>query len=270
MNNRSTRPSPVRAPRSRGTDSYDNLEPLLARLAVLDAVDPRRKPLRDELITRCLPLAENIARKYVGRGENFEDLLQTARVGMMLAIDRFDPQYGTPFLSFAIPTIMGEVRRHFRDYTWAVRVPRRLKEIQLGMGSAIEVLFQRLGRMPTAGEIAAELDVDPVEVTQALIAGNGYRSLSIEACFTSDDYESTAMLDLLGAEQSEFGTVEDRMAVKPLIEALPERDRQVLSMRFFDSQSQVRIAESVGVSQMQVSRILSRTLNALHEQALRD
>ncbi|WP_369636044.1 RNA polymerase sigma factor SigF [Nocardia sp. JMUB6875] len=225
--------------------------------------------MRDELISRCLPLAEHIARKYIGRGENFEDLLQTARVGLVLAIDRFDPGYGTPFLSFAIPTIMGEVRRHFRDYTWAVRVPRRLKEIQLGMGSAIEALFQRLGRMPTAGEIAAELDVDPAEVTQALIAGNGYRSLSIEACLAGDG-ESTALLDLLGAEQSAFGTVEDRIAVKPLIEALPERDRQVLNMRFFDSQSQIRIAESFGVSQMQISRILSRTLNTLREQALRD
>ncbi|MET9487868.1 SigB/SigF/SigG family RNA polymerase sigma factor [Nocardia sp. NPDC006630] len=272
MTSQSTLTSPSRAPRTRrGSDSYDNLEPLFARLAQLSDGDPRRKPLRDDLIERCLPLAENIARKYAGRGENYEDLLQTARVGMVVAINRFDPDFGASFLSFAIPTIMGEVRRHFRDYTWAVRVPRRLKELQLTIGLAIDRLFQRLGHVPTAAEIAEELGADPAEVMQALIARNGYRSSSIDACLDNDnDYTPISLLDALGSEQTDFRLVEDLMAVKPLIEALPERDRQVLIMRFFDTQPQIRIAETLGVSQMQISRILSRVLNSLQEQALRD
>ncbi|MFB8282347.1 sigma-70 family RNA polymerase sigma factor [Nocardia colli] len=172
----------ARAPRTyRGTDDYTTLEPHFARLATLAADDPRRPGLRTELITRSLPLAEHIARKYAGRGENFDDLLQIARVGMVAAVDRYDPHYGASFVAFAVPTIMGEVRRHFRDYTWAVRVPRRLKDIQLSIGPAIDVLFQRLGRMPRAGEIATELGVDIVDVTQAMIAHNGYQTSSIDA-----------------------------------------------------------------------------------------
>lgn len=270
-----TRTAPIPATRTRtsrarpAANAYDDLEPLFVRLAELGAADPRRKSLREGVIRQCLPLAENIARKYAGRGENFEDLLQTARVGLMVAIDRFDPAHGAPFLSFAIPTIMGEVRRHFRDYTWAVRVPRRLKELQLVIGPAIDTLFQRLGRTPTAAEIAAELDTDPVEITRALLARNAYRSSSLDARIGSED-AAPSPLDDLGIEQPEFSLVEDRMAVKPLIEALSERDRRALILRYFESQSQSRIAESFGVSQMQVSRILSRTLNSLHEQLFRD
>ncbi|MFJ4654461.1 SigB/SigF/SigG family RNA polymerase sigma factor [Nocardia sp. NPDC088792] len=253
----------------RRPDSYDHIEPLFAELAALDAADPRRKALREELIGRCLPLAANIARKYAGRGENFEDLLQTARVGMVVAIDRFDVEYGVPFLSFAIPTILGEVRRHFRDYTWAVQVPRQLKEIQVRIGPAVDGLIQRLGHMPTVTQIAAELGADRLLVTQALIARNAYRSSSLDACL-EDDRPPQSLLDSLGIEETQFRTVEDRMAVRPLIAALSERDRRVLAMRFFGNQTQARIAESVGVSQMQVSRILSQTLNMLHEKALRD
>ncbi|MEV0464789.1 SigB/SigF/SigG family RNA polymerase sigma factor [Nocardia tengchongensis] len=272
MTDRSTLPTPARRPgMRRGVDSCDNLEPLFAGLAQLDHADEQRKLLRETLICRCLPLAENIARKYACRGENFEDLLQSARVGLVLAVDRFDPDQGVPFPAFAIPTIMGEVRRYFRDCTWAVQVPRRLKEIQQAIGPAIDRLFQRLGHTPTAAEIAAELDSDLIEVTHALIARNGYRSSSIDASFgNGGDYPPLSMLDTLGGEQPEFGLVEDRVAVRPLIEALPEQDRRVLLMRFFDFQPQARIADSLGVSQMQVSRRLTGLLNDLREQALRD
>src|SRR5690606_693873 len=146
---------------------YQDLGLEFAELAALDADDPRRRALREELIQRCLPLAEHIARKFSGRGENFEDLQQIARVGLAAAVDRFDHTQGAPFLAFAVPTIMGEVRRHFRDHTWSVRVPRRLKELQSTLNPAIETLTQRLGRMPRARELAEELGVEVTEVTQA-------------------------------------------------------------------------------------------------------
>ncbi|MFD0363058.1 RNA polymerase sigma factor SigF [Nocardia sp. GCM10030253] len=272
MSYQSTLTSPANARRTRrGADSYDNIEPLFAQLAALGVADPRRASLREEMIRRCLPLAEHIARKFAGRGESFDDLLQTARVGVVAAVDRFDPDYGAPFLAFAVPTIMGEVRRHFRDHTWSVRVPRRLKDIQQSIGPAIETLSQRLGRMPTAADIAQELDADLVEVTQAFIARNAYQTSSIDAHIATDsDYAPLSLLETLGAEQSDFRTVEDCLTVKPLIAALPEQDRQVLIMRFFESRPQIQIAESLGVSQMQVSRILARMLRSLREQALRD
>ncbi|NKY28782.1 RNA polymerase sigma factor SigF [Nocardia gamkensis] len=256
--------------RSRG-DTYDNIEPLFEKIAALDPGDARREAMRLELIERCLPLAEHIARKFSGRGENFDDLLQVARLGLVQAADRFDVSRGSSFLSFAVPTIMGEVRRHFRDNTWAVRVPRRTKEIQLSIGPTVEALSQRLGRMPRAREIAAELEVDLVEVTQALIAGNAYQSASIDAV-AGEDAESAPqpLLDSLGIEEPSYHLVEDVMAVEPLLGELPERERQVLIMRFFESLTQNQIAERLGVSQMHVSRILSRTLNSLREQAMRD
>ncbi|MFI7003332.1 RNA polymerase sigma factor SigF [Nocardia sp. NPDC050175] len=260
----------ARAPRTyRSSDDYTQLEPLFAELATLEPNDPHRITLRADLITRCLPLAEHIARKYAGRGENFDDLLQTARVGMVAAVDRYDPNYGASFVAFAVPTIMGEVRRHFRDYTWAVRVPRRLKDIQLSIGPAIDVLFQRLGRMPKAGEIATELGVDVVDVTQAMIAHNGYQTSSLDAP-TDSDGPGASLLDALGVEMPDYRTIEDVLAVRPLIAALPEREREVLFMRFFEAKRQTQIAEQLGISQMHVSRILSRTLDALREKALRD
>ncbi|WP_327117346.1 sigma-70 family RNA polymerase sigma factor [Nocardia sp. NBC_01730] len=201
MTDKSTRTSPARTPHTRrGTDDYDHLEPLFVQLAELDVGDPRRVTLREELIRRCLPLAEHIARKYAGRGENFDDLLQTARLGMVAAVDRFDPDDGATFLSFAVPTIVGEVRRHFRDYIWAVRVPRRLEEVQQSVGPTIDMLFQRLDRMPKASEIAEHLGVDVVDVIQAIIAHKGYQTSSIGADADNDnDIAPPLLLDALGA-----------------------------------------------------------------------
>jgi RNA polymerase sigma-B factor len=190
---------------------------------------------------------------------------------MVTAVDRFDPDHGATFLSFAVPTIMGEIRRHFRDFTWALRVPRRIKEIQQSLGPAIDTLLQRLGRMPKAGEIAEQLGVGVGDVTQAMIAHNGYQTSSINATTDYDnDNAPLSLLDVLGAEERDSCTIEDCMTVKPLIAALPEREREVLFMRFFEFQPQTQIAEHLGVSQMHVSRILSQTLNSLHETALRD
>ncbi|MET8653998.1 MULTISPECIES: RNA polymerase sigma factor SigF [Nocardia] len=255
-----------------GTESYDNLEPMFARLAEFDPDDPARAASRQDIIERCLPLAANIARRFSGRGENYDDLLQIARVGMVQAVDRFDPSYGASFLSFAVPTIMGEVRRHFRDHTWAVRVPRRLKEIQQTIGPATEKLTHELGRMPRAREIAEEIGAELTEVTQALIARNAYQSTPIDPTPEGGDSDNTpaSVLDTLGADDTNYDSVEDYLAVRPLIAALPERQRQVLVWRFFDSLTQIEIAERLGCSQMQVSRILTKTLSSLREQAMRD
>ncbi|MFI6044669.1 RNA polymerase sigma factor SigF [Nocardia sp. NPDC051321] len=252
---------------SRG-DSYDNIEPWFEKMATLPANDPHRNELREEVTRLCLPLAEHIARKFSGRGEAFDDLHQIARVGLLLAIDRFDVSRGSSFLSFAVPTIMGEVRRHFRDRTWAVRVPRRLKEIQQLIGPATETLSNRLGRVPTAREIAAELEVELTEITQALIARNGYQTNSLDGITRDDGENSPLPAAGLGAEEPCYELLEQSMTVRPLIAALPERERRVLIMRFFESLTQAQIAERLGVSQMQVSRILTKTLNTLRAQAL--
>lgn len=262
-------PGPSR--RHRGSDSYDNIEPLFGKLAALPEGDPDRAALRTEILARCLPLAEHIARRFSGRGETYDDLLQVARLGLLHAVDRFDVARGSSFLSFAVPTIMGEVRRHFRDNTWSVRVPRRVKEIQLNLGPTIETLSQRLGRVPRAREIAAELEIDLVEVTQALIAGNAYQTSSLDSP-SGEDSEGAGLplVESLGAEEPSYGWLEDYLAVEPLLEQLTDRERQVLQMRFFESKTQSQIAERLGVSQMHISRILSRTLGWLREQALRD
>ncbi|WP_067542230.1 RNA polymerase sigma factor SigF [Nocardia crassostreae] len=262
-------PEPRRS-RSRG-DSYDNIEPLFKEIADLDPDDPQRDVLRERLIGRCMPLADHIARRFSGRGETFEDLLQVADIGLVQAVDRFDVTRGSSFLSFAVPTIMGEVRRHFRDNTWSVRVPRRTKEIQIGLGASIERLAQRLGRLPKAREIAADMDVDLVEVTQALIAGNAYQLTSLDAV-TGDDSESTplSLMDVLGDIEPRYDRVDEFLAVKPHIADLPDREKRILVMRFFESKTQTQIAEEMGISQMHVSRILARTLTWLREQALKD
>ncbi len=251
-------------------DTYDDIEPWFDKLASLDAGDPHRAQLRDEIIGRCLPLAEHIARRFAGRGESFEDLLQVARVGVVLSVDRYDVTRGANFLSYAVPTVMGEVRRYFRDSTWAVRVPRRLKEIQQLIGPATEKLAQRLGRMPTARELAAELEVEVTEITNALVASNGYRTDSLES--SVDDGEETAspLRETLGDVEPCYELLEQAMAVRPLLAELPERDRRALILRYFESKTQAQIAAELGVSQMHVSRILSKALRTLQAQALEE
>jgi RNA polymerase sigma-B factor len=248
---------------------YDDVTALFKRLAATADDAERRSELRAELISRCIPLADHIARKFSGRGEPFDDLTQVARVGLVHAVDRFDISRGSNFLSFAVPTIMGEVRRYFRDNTWAMRVPRRVKETHLRIGAAIDALSQTLGRSPTAKEIATELGIAPDEVTQAVIAGNAYQPGSIDAVSMSRDSDAS-LLDTLGEEESQFDRVEEYMAIRPLLAGLPERERRILTMRFFESMTQTQIAQRMGISQMHVSRILARTLARLREQSARE
>ena len=222
---------------------------------------------RDKIVERCLPLADHIARRFEGRGEPRDDLVQVARVGLVNAVIRFDVHAGSDFVSFAVPTIMGEVRRHFRDNSWSVKVPRRLKELHLRLGSATADLSQRLGRAPTATELAAELGMERDEVVEGLVAGSSYNTLSIDTGgSTSEDDDARAIADTLGDVDASLERIEDREALRPLLEALPERERMVLVLRFFESMTQTQIAERVGISQMHVSRLLAKSLTRLRDQ----
>ncbi len=221
---------------------------------------------RDRIVERCLPLADHIAHRFDGRGEPRDDLVQVARVGLVNAVIRFDVNAGSDFVSFAVPTIMGEVRRHFRDNSWSVKVPRRLKELHLRLGAATAELSQRLGRAPTPTELAAELEMDRNEVVEGLIAGSSYNTLSIDSGGGGGDEDAPAIADSLGDVDAALDQIEDREALRPLLESLPERERTVVVLRFFESMTQTQIAERVGVSQMHVSRLLARALTRLREQ----
>lgn len=221
---------------------------------------------RDKIVERCLPLADHIARRFEGRGEPRDDLVQVARVGLVNAVVRFDVETGSDFVSFAVPTIMGEVRRHFRDNSWSVKVPRRLKELHLRLGAATADLSQRLGRAPTATELAAELGMDRSEVVEGLVAGSSYNTLSIDSGGGSEDDDARAIADTLGDVDAGLDRIEDRESLRPLLEALPERERTVLILRFFESMTQTQIAERVGISQMHVSRLLAKSLARLRDQ----
>jgi RNA polymerase sigma-B factor len=223
--------------------------------------------LRDKIVERCLPLADHIARRFEGRGEPREDLMQVARVGLVNAVARFDVEAGPDFVSFAVPTVMGEVRRYFRDNSWSVKVPRRLKELHLRLGSATAELSQRLGRAPTATELAGELDMDRGEIVEGLIAGSSYNTLSIDSGGGSGGEEDTrAIVDTLGDVDAGLAQIENREALRPLLNRLPERERAVLVLRFFESMTQTQIAERVGISQMHVSRLLAKSLSRLRDQ----
>lgn len=220
---------------------------------------------RDRIVERCLPLADHIARRFDGRGEPRDDLVQVARVGLVNAVKRFDVEAGSDFVSFAVPTIMGEVRRHFRDNSWSVKVPRRLKELHLRLGAATAELSQRLGRAPTPTELAAELQMDRDEVVEGLIAGSAYNTMSIDGGGSGSE-EAPAIADTLGDVDTNLDRIENREALRPLLATLPERERTVLVLRFFESLTQTQIAERVGISQMHVSRLLAKSLAQLRDQ----
>ncbi len=238
---------------------------MFRELAALEADSPQFRRQRDRIVERCLPLADHIARRFDGRGEPRDDLVQVARVGLVNAVIRFDVNAGSDFVSFAVPTIMGEVRRHFRDNSWSVKVPRRLKELHLRLGTATAELSQRLGRAPTPSELAAELEMDRNEVVEGLVAGSSYNTLSIDSGGGGDD-DAPAIADSLGDVDTTLDQIENREALRPLLESLPERERVVVVLRFFESMTQTQIAERVGVSQMHVSRLLARALGRLRDQ----
>lgn len=256
----------TRNARSR-TDEYGHLAPYLDELAVTAADDPRRAVLRDHIVAGYLPVVHHIARRYIGRGEPLEDLEQAGSVGLIGAVDRFDPDRGTDFLSFAIPTITGSIRRHFRDHAWAMRVPRRLKDIQSSINNAIGPLSQELHRAPRPSEIARHLGLPLSEVLHGLEAQQAYHNDSIDRINTDGD---SPLADRIGSPDADLDNVEHRETLEPLLDSLPDRERTIVVLRFFGNQTQTQIAEAVGLSQMHVSRLLAQTLRSLRAQMTED
>jgi RNA polymerase sigma-B factor len=239
----------------------DELRRKFAQFA--DSRDPR---LRDELIEAHLGLAEYLARRFSNRGEPLDDLVQVASVGLLKAVDRFDPERAVEFSTYATHTIVGELKRHFRDKGWAVRAPRRMQELYLRLGKIVSSLSQELGRSPTIQELAAEAQVSEEEVLEALEAGQAYRFASLDAPSPGDD-EGDSMSAHLGEEDPGMVDAEHRAALSPLVAKLPQREQTILHLRFFDGLTQSEIASRLGISQMHVSRLLARSLAQLRAAA---
>jgi RNA polymerase sigma-B factor len=218
--------------------------------------------VREELTRRFLPLAEYLARRFSGRGESQDDLFQVASLGLLNAIDRFDLDRDVQFSTYAAVTMVGELKRHFRDKGWAVRVPRRLQEVGLRMNVVLPELSQELGRSPTVEELAAKCQATAEEILDAMEASHAYATASLDAPATE---ESAAPIEVLGVEDPSLALLEEWASLAPAVRDLPQRDRTVLYLRFFRGLTQSEIASEVGVSQMHVSRILSQTLRTLRE-----
>jgi len=236
-------------------------ERLLALLRNMPADDPRYQALRGRIVARHMGLARRIARRYANRGEPVEDLEQAALVGLVKAVNGYDPARGTDFLAYARPMMNGEVKRHFRDLTWAVRVPRRVQEGRAELSKATAALAQRLQRPPTAGELAAELRLSDGSLARLREASAAYSALSLNAPDGPD--EEWTLADSLGARDDALDAVDERESLHPLLNALPPRELRLLLLRFFGNQTQAEIAAELGVSQMQVSRLLAATLARL-------
>lgn len=219
----------------------------------------RDPALRDALVTANLGLARILARRLANRGEPYDDLLQVASLALIKAVERFDPERGVEFSTFATRTVLGELKHHFRDKAWSVRAPRRLQELYLELGHAIGHLSQELSRSPTVAEVAAHLGVSEESVLQAMEAGQGYRSASIDV----PDDEQEPLSARLGSEDTSLVSIEDRTVLKQALATLPEREQLILQLRFFEGLTQSEIAAQVGLSQMHVSRLLTASLEKL-------
>ena len=223
-----------------------------------EGTEAERAGLRSDLVELHLPLAEYLARRFGNRGEPHEDLVQVATIGLIKAIDRFDLERGVAFSTYATPTIVGEIKRHFRDRGWTIRVPRRLQEIQAVINQAVSDLGQELGRSPTVRELATRVGMSEEEILEGLESANAYSPLSLDAPDPSG--ELGAVIDQLGDYDDALDAVIDRETVKPLLDQLDARAKRILLLRFFRNMTQSQIAEELGISQMHVSRLLSRTL----------
>ncbi|WP_203939260.1 SigB/SigF/SigG family RNA polymerase sigma factor [Spirilliplanes yamanashiensis] len=225
---------------------------------------PSRPGLREQAIEAWLPLARHLAKRYTGRGEPTDDLVQTATIGLIKAVDRFDPERGIDFAGYAIPTIIGEIKRHFRDRTWSVRVPRRLQELRLAITEANNTLTHKLGRPPLVADVAVHLGITEEEVLEGLEGARAYNATSLSTPVGAEG--STELGDTLGGEDTEFELAELRVSLGPALATLDERERTIVALRFHGNLTQSQIAERVGVSQMHVSRLLARALTKLRDQ----
>jgi RNA polymerase sigma-B factor len=216
---------------------------------------------RERLLVDLMPLVRALAARYAGRGEPLEDLVQVGALGLIKAVDRFDVDRGVEFSSYAVPTIVGEIRRHFRDKAWAMHVPRRLKELSVRLSRILDELTTELGRSPTVAELAEASGVEEEDVIDALDSMHAYSTRSLQAPF--DDEGEDSLSDKLGVEEQGYADVEDTSLVSAGFDALDERERRIVQLRFYDEMTQSQIAAELGISQMHVSRLLRRALGTM-------
>ncbi|NLG67559.1 MAG: RNA polymerase sigma factor SigF [Actinobacteria bacterium] len=221
---------------------------------------------REELITRCLPLVRGLARRFASRGQPMEDLVQVGSIGLIKAIDRFDATRGVELSTYATPTIMGEIKRYFRDKGWAVKVPRALQDLNVRLNKVIEQLTAELNRSPTIADMAIACGVSEEEVLEALESGRAYNSLSLYGSGSGEEDDSFEILDCLGDEEGAYEVVEQRRFLAPAMERLEERERLILHLRFFEGMTQTQIAARVGISQMHVSRLIRKAIDVLRQE----
>jgi len=256
--------------------SFATEAPVDGRAAVDDALlvafqsasGARRERLKAEIVERHMGLVRFLVRRYTSKGEGYEDLVQVGTLGLLGAIDRYEADRGVRFASFARPSILGELKRHFRDKTWATRVPRRLQELSLGVSGAESELFQELGRSPTASEVAERIGATEEEVLEANEAARSYSAVSIDQPLDTGDGEIGSLADLIGEKDGDLEKLENLTALEPALAELTAYDRRLLHMRFFRGMVQSEIAVELGVSQMQVSRQLARVLSRLRNSLL--
>ena len=257
---------PQRTPTARQLSTREQSHALFDELGDPATPEKRRASCREELVQLHLPLVDHCARRFTNRGEPLDDLVQVGTIGLIKSVDRFDNDRGVEFSTYATPTILGEIKRYFRDKGWAIRVPRRLQELRMSISAITGEMSQDLGRSPTPRELAEKLGVTVEEVMEGLESANAYSTLSLDAGDTNDDGGGgNTMLDGLGEDDEALANVEIRASVKPLIEALPPREKRILLLRFFGGMTQSQIADEIGVSQMHVSRLLNRTLADLRD-----
>jgi RNA polymerase sigma-B factor len=220
---------------------------------------------REVLVQRHLPLVRSLARRYAGRGEALDDIEQVGAIGLIKAIDRYDLEREVALTTYATPNVVGEIKRHFRDKGWAIRVPRALQELNGKMGPTIERLTAKLGRSPSIAEIAAEFQTTPEQVLEAMEAGSAYAPASLSHGPGGEDGDLDPM-ETIGSTDAEFSRSEDRASLEPALQRLPQREREILRMRFEDGLTQTQIAERIGISQMHVSRLIRRSLDRMRDQ----
>ncbi len=236
---------------------------LLDAMLALPVEHPSRPGVRRDAIEAWLPLAKHLAHRYTGRGEPTDDLVQTATIGLIKAIDRYDPSFGVEFGGFAIPTIVGELKRHFRDRTWSIRVPRRLQELRLAITAANATLTHTLGRSPSVPDIAAHLGVTEEEVLEGLEGARAYNATSLSTPISADG--TTELSDTLGGDDHAYELVNLKIVLGAAMDILDERERIILTLRFHGNLTQAEIAQQVGVSQMHVSRLITKALLKLRD-----
>jgi RNA polymerase sigma-B factor len=225
---------------------------------------------RDELITMYLNLVKYLASRFRNRGEPLDDLVQVGTIGLIKAIDRFDIDRQVEFTTYATPTIVGELKRYFRDKGWAIKVPRRLQELSFRVNQAVDALTQRLQRSPSIHEIAEYLEVTPEEVLEAMETSEAYNFVSLETDRSGDGSESFSILEYVGKDDALMAIIDDRTTLQEAFKALTSQEQRVLYLRFFEGLTQTEIAQQLDISQMQVSRLLRRTLRILRENIVRD